>query len=91
MIRFQANGTQLGVAVETGADCKLGVWLATFDAAREASACVMADYLTDRLERIMTSVRVRAYEQGWKDARAKNRKQCAFSCRLPDAPETRGA
>ena len=91
MFRFEYNRKVLEVQIYTGADCKRSVWHTYFDTGEEASAAVMADYLNNRLERIMTSVRARAYEQGWKDAKAKNRKQCAFSCRLPDAPETRGA
>ena len=87
MIKFGAAGTQLEMDINTGVDIDECIWVAKFDTQEDVSAIVMADYLNDRLDRIMTSVRARAYEQGWKDAKAKSRRQCAFSCRLPDAPE----
>jgi len=84
MLEIRRDNTAVIIRVETDLphDCAgtiTGNITFKFDMSAPSWAELLTRYLRDRLAYEVRKIRREAYEQGWKDAKSKNRKQDWFS------------
>jgi hypothetical protein len=76
MISFSTDGYKLKLIVETNKNYVLHLY---WDCGKELHAELLRDHLHETLNGRLEVIRREAYEKGWKDAKAKRRKEDWFS------------
>ena len=70
--------TQVKAVVDTGLSVEKPVLAFTWECGNQYSAELLKRHLTKSLGNFLESIRRKAYETGWKDARSKKRKKTGF-------------
>jgi hypothetical protein len=79
MISFERNVQELRVCVDSETGVERSVYVFTCHFSNEATAAIVRDYLHEKLNGKLCLMREEAYNQGWKDAKAKKAKTKWFS------------
>lgn len=79
MIQFTIDGKDLLVRIESELPPKENVYLLRWNTADACYANLLGDHLRSKLNNKLRAIREEAYEQGWKDAKAKRKKKDWFS------------
>lgn len=86
MIQITRDGSKLVITVRGQQPIGATNFIATCDLGNEVYATLATDNLLRHLWATLTVIRERAYEQGWKDAKAHNKKADWFSGTIHTSP-----
>ena len=78
MLTFRNEGVNVIAAIDTKTAVDKNLWLFKFKLDYEAAAAMCANALDRKLDDLIGDIRREAYEQGWRDAKAKRRKLKEF-------------
>lgn len=74
MIDYRVSGQAVKIHVDSG----LGKFTFTHECGQDYLASLMCDQYERHMRSVLEKVRKEAYNQGWKDAKAKNKKATWF-------------
>lgn len=86
MIKFQRKGTEVTIHVELLVPWGGGQWTwhPTLNFSNEWSACFWIEAVTEQLGARLKSIRQKAYDRGWADAKAKRARSTQYMTTLND-------
>ena len=74
----QKDCTTATLDVETDLPCEKSVMPHVFECGRQYSALLLVAHIRTEMEKALQLIRRAAYEQGWKDGRARSKKKRQF-------------